>query len=54
MLNIDKLKKQLSDTEAEMEQVKAHLYRCDGAVQTLKHLIAQAEAPEEAEDGSNP
>ena len=45
-INLESLKTQLAQTEVELEQAKAHLYRCDGVVQMLKHLIAQAEIPE--------
>ena len=38
---IETLKTQLTNTEAELEQAKAHVYRADGAIQLLKHLIAQ-------------
>lgn len=44
-VNVDDLKKQLGTAETEFEQVKAHLYRLDGVVQTLKGLIAEAEKP---------
>lgn len=39
-INVNSLKEQLIATEAELESAKAHLYRCDGVVQMLKHLIA--------------
>lgn len=38
---LETLKTQLATTEAELEQAKAHVYRADGAMQLLKHLIAQ-------------
>lgn len=41
---IDTLKQQLLSTENDLEQAKAAVYRCDGAMQLLKHLIAEAEA----------
>ena len=55
MVNVDALREQLTETEVEFEQAKAHLYRCDGSIQLLKHLIAQAEKPETpAEDAEKP
>ena len=55
MVNVDALREQLAETEVEFEQAKAHLYRCDGSIQLLKHLIAQAEKPETpAEDAEKP
>lgn len=41
---IDLLKKQLEHTKQEFEQAKAHVIRCDGAIQLLEHLIKEAEA----------
>ena len=43
---IDNLKAQLQDAEQELEVAKAHVYRCDGAIQLLKLQIAEAEKPE--------
>ena len=54
--SLESLKEQLASTEQELEQARAHVYRCDGALQLLRHLISQAEAPESApspEDTSN-
>ena len=45
-VKVDALKEQLRNTEREMEEAKAHVYRADGAVQVLKHLISIAEAGE--------
>lgn len=45
-VDLDKLKDQLATSEHEFEMAKAHVSRCDGAIQVLKHLIAQAEAVE--------
>jgi len=53
MIKMDDLKAQLAATEAEMEAAKAHLYRCDGALQVLKHLIAESEKPEDESHASN-
>ena len=53
MSSLESLRKQLAETEAEWEQARAHLYRCDGAIQLLRHLIAESEKPaEEVEDGN--
>ena len=41
----------LDRAEQEMEIAKAHVSRCDGAVQMLKHLIQAVE--QESRDGSN-
>ena len=49
-VNAESLKKQLAETEAEFEQVKATIYRYDGVIQLLKKLIADADA--EAEDNT--
>ena len=53
MINIESLKEQLSaslneleEAKAEFEEAKSHVYRCDGVIQLLKHLIQEAEKPE--------
>lgn len=46
-LTLDELKEQLAQTEAELEASKAHVYRCDGAIQVLKHLIELAQTETE-------
>lgn len=46
-ISVEDLKKQLAATESELEQAKAHVYRSDGAIQVLKHFIADAEKPAE-------
>ena len=43
-MNLDDLKKQLENTELELEQAKAHTHRCDGAVQVLRHFIKELES----------
>ena len=43
-LTVETLREQLATTELELDNAKAHVYRCDGVVQMLKHLILQAEA----------
>ena len=45
-LSLESLKEQLAAVELEIEQAKAHVYRCDGSIQLLKHLITEAETPE--------
>lgn len=42
--DIASLKEQLAHTESEFEQAKASLYRCDGVIALLKHMIKDAEA----------
>jgi phage shock protein A len=44
VIKLETLKEQLVATEAEFEQIKSHMYRCDGVIQMLKHLIKQEEA----------
>lgn len=53
MITKDELQKQIVATEAELEQVKSHLYRCDGAIQVLKHLLKTFDKADEVDDGSN-
>ncbi len=48
-MTLDDLKKQLDSTEAEFEAAKAHVHRCDGAIQVLNHFIADEEAKIAAE-----
>ncbi len=43
MPTVDELKKQLEATKSEFEEVRARLYRCDGVIQLLTHLIAEEE-----------
>lgn len=45
-ISIDRIKKQLTSTEQEFEEVRAQLYRLDGIIRVLKHFI---ENPTEAE-----
>ena len=48
-MTIENLKAQLAQTEREFEEVRAHLYRCDGVIQYLRHAIDNypaAETPE--------
>lgn len=40
-MKLDELKAQLATTENDMEQAKAAVYRCDGAIQILQHLIKE-------------
>lgn len=47
-ITLEQLKEQLAASEQELEVAKAHVYRCDGAIQILKGLIAQAEQPDAA------
>ena len=44
---LDSLRTQLHETEIEFEQARSQMYRCDGAIQILQHLIADAEKPAE-------
>ena len=44
-IQIETLREQLATTEQELEHARAHVYRCDGVIQLLKHLIQQAEQP---------
>ena len=46
-LTVETLREQLASTELELENARAHVYRCDGAIQVLKHLITVAEDPDE-------
>lgn len=43
-IDVESLRKQLQETEREFEEARAHLYRCDGVIQYLRHKIAEAEA----------
>ncbi len=43
-MTLDDLKKQLEATEQELEMAKAHVHRCDGAIQILKHFMADEES----------
>lgn len=47
------LEQQLATSEKELELAKAYLYRADGAVQTLKQLLALNEQKETKPDGSD-
>ena len=49
-LELEQLQTQLASTETELEQAKAHVYRCDGALQMLKHMIAQIKAATSQEE----
>lgn len=44
-VNLDLLKSQLTQAEEEFKQIERTIYRLDGAIQTLKHLISEAEKP---------
>lgn len=44
-MDLDRLKKQLTETEAALEQAKAMVYRNDGIIATLKYVIAEMEKP---------
>ena len=48
-LSLDTLVKQLDAAERELEVAKSHVYRTDGAIQLLKHLITQCTAEPEKE-----
>ncbi len=54
MITIESLREQLAATEIELEQAKAHLYRCDGSIQLLRHLISEAEKPENPSTDETP
>ncbi len=41
---LDTIRQRLTSTEAELEQAKANVYRCDGAIIVLKHLLTELEA----------
>lgn len=53
-MTIEKLKAQLAMTEAEFEVAKAHVSRCDGAIQMLKHLLFEAEEEQKLEADTPP
>mgnify|MGYP001577740648 CR=1 FL=1 len=53
-MNLDDLKKQLENTELEFEQAKAHVHRCDGAVQILRHFIKELEAESTHDHSQDP
>lgn len=42
-ISLEELQAQLASTEVELERAKAHVHRCDGAVQLLKHFIGEAQ-----------
>lgn len=54
MINVESLREQLATTQAEFEEAKAHVYRCDGTIKLLLHLIAQAETPEKPSEDEKP
>ena len=43
------LREQQQKTEQELEQAKAHVYRCDGALTMLNHLLAECAKPDDGE-----
>lgn len=43
-MTLDELKAQLAETENQHEAAKAVVYRTDGAVQMLRHIIAETES----------
>ena len=45
-LTLETLREQLTATELELEQAKAHVYRADGSIQLLRYLISEAAKPE--------
>mgnify|MGYP001562868096 FL=1 len=45
-LTVETLREQLATTEQELENARAHVYRCDGCIQLLKHLLTLAETEE--------
>ena len=51
-LSLESLKEQLVASEAELEQAKSHVYRCDGAIQILRYQISLLEQ-EALDDESN-
>lgn len=52
-ISISELEIQLAHTEHELELSKAHVHRCDGAIQLLKHLIEEAKkAPQDKEQAA--
>lgn len=44
-MTLDTLKSQLAAAEQALEEAKALAYRCAGAVQILKQLLASEETP---------
>lgn len=40
----DQIVSQIAETEIEYEEAKAHTYRCEGALKTLQHMLAQLDA----------
>lgn len=48
-MTLEQLKAQLAQSEVELEEAKAHVYRCDGAIQLLKFQISQLEAAPQVE-----
>ena len=54
MINVESLREQLKASEVELEEAKAHVYRCDGVIRMLQHLIAEAEKPEKPSEDEKP
>lgn len=44
-INLETLKTQLAQFEAQLKEQEANLYRLDGAIQVVKHLIKEEEKP---------
>lgn len=47
-MTIEELKTQLTATEKEREQALAVLYRCDGGITMLQHIISETEKAAQA------
>lgn len=44
-ITLETLKTQLAQFETQCKEAEANLYRLDGAIQVVKHLIAEEEKP---------
>ena len=49
MITKESLQAQLDSSERELENAKAVVYRVDGIIQLLKHLLADFDEPEQVE-----
>lgn len=43
-LTIQDIRDRIAQVEQEFEAAKSHVFRCDGALQVLRHQLAQLEA----------
>lgn len=42
-ISVEELNEQLESAQLELEAAKAHVYRCDGAIQALEHILKTIE-----------